>query len=516
MQDLSPLDRENHPEVLRAFAKLVVRDNELKDKKILRLQGELARRELEEKQLKLAIDTTLNSLRNQLFGGGQEKLQDPSRSRGQEEKQLLLHSQSFAPPPREAETAKLPTNILEYQLSDAKLIAESQLRGYPESSRSDWEEIKGLYDESKETTVTERTYQVLVHRRKKYRFLPAQGTDHEIIVTAPGPEKLLPGCSYSIDFALSLVRDKYCDHIPLERQTRRMASDGLKGMGTKTLYNLCRAVAVHHEGVVKEIRQDVLSVPVAVHCDETPWKIFGKKDADSGYMWVISNQAGAYYQYEPTRSGAVIEEMLKGYQGPILSDGYSGYNRMKKLPGITVANCWPHARRYFFKIQENYPRECHEIIKMMDDLASIERKARDWESLEKLRQEESKPLTESILKWLYQTKPEHLGQSEMTKAIDYTLNHWEGLTAFLKDKRIPLSNNDAERAIRHSVMGRKNFYGSQSIDGADITATLYTVIESCKRVELEPVAYMRYVIGQNNRCEKPLTPLAYARQIRAS
>lgn len=71
------------------------------------------------------------------------------------------------------------------------------------------------------------------------------------------------------------------------------------------------------------------------HCDETPWHIYGNKD-DSGYMWVMSNQAGAFYQYEPTRSGEVVEEMLEGYKGPVLSDGYSGYNRLKKMKGITV------------------------------------------------------------------------------------------------------------------------------------------------------------------------------------
>lgn len=47
-----------------------------------------------------------------------------------------------------------------------------------------------------------------------------------------------------------------------------------------------------------------------------------------------------------------------------------------------------------------------------------------------------------------------------------------------------------ERTIRQAVMGRKNFYGSRSIDGADVAAIMYTIIESCKKVELDPRDYL--------------------------
>ena len=52
------------------------------------------------------------------------------------------------------------------------------------------------------------------------------------------------------------------------------------------------------------------------------------------------------------------------------------------------------------------------------------------------------------------------------------------LTKFLKDPIIPMSNNEAERTIRQSVLGRKNFYGSRSIDGADVNAIMHTLTVS--------------------------------------
>ena len=102
--------------------------------------------------------------------------------------------------------------------------------------------------------------------------------------------------------------------------------------------------------------------------------------------------------------------------------------------------------------------------------------------------------------------------------MNYSMNYWDGLTKFLKDPKIPLTNNDAERAIRQSVMGRKNFYGSRSINGADVAATMYTVIESCKKVELDPKNYILMVVKMKakDRGAKVPTPLQYAKQIRGA
>ena len=71
---------------------------------------------------------------------------------------------------------------------------------------------------------------------------------------------------------------------------------------------------------------------------------------------------------------------------------------------------------------------------------------------------------------MFENKHRHLPESGFTKAIAYSLKRWAGFTAFLDDARIPLTNNDTERAIRPSVVGRKNFYGSKSINGADVAA----------------------------------------------
>lgn len=484
-------------------------------KKIDKLEEAAAQRA----QLRLDLDDKLTILRKLIFGRGREKVKSDDNTgvgdRPRDDGKFLLHTQSLVPPPSEKKIENLPEEVIIHEANEADLIEEARLRGLQNVIPTDWREIPGLFEESTEVTVIERVYKKIRHKRKKYRLNPEKnGSDKDIIVAASGPDKLLPGCSYSLDFAASVVADKYLMHLPLERQRRKMEASGLKGVSVKTLYNLCWATSVHLEKVAEGIRQDIFSAGLAISCDETPWPIVGDKDSN-GYMWALANQAGSYYRFEPTRSGKIIEEMLQGYAGPVLNDGFSGYNRLKVIQTIIAANCWAHSRRKFFDIKENYPADCEEILKLIDKLFAVERRAKDWDELGQLRRTDSKVLIDQIYKWLIEKKTSHpFKESSFMKAVDYSLKFWGGLTKFLTNVKIPLSTNEVERALRHSVMGRKNFNGSKSINGADVAAVIYTVVESCKKAELDPISYIKYVIKMNSSGQSPLTPLNYARATR--
>jgi transposase len=79
---------------------------------------------------------------------------------------------------------------------------------------------------------------------------------------------------------------------------------------------------------------------------------------------------------------------------------------------------------------------------------------------------------------------------------------------------VPLTNNEAERTIRQAVMGRKNFYGSRSIDGADVAAVIYSIIESCKKVELDPRYYLQKTIRLCSEGKPAQTPYQFALELR--
>jgi len=502
-----PIENEQDPEILRTYA-LDLRNQ------VLELSRELARIKGEEescKQLALSqqLQDQLSRLQKKYFGSGTEQLPGTAarvdRPNGHPKESLKLHGE-YVQDGKEAVTAGIKPSgpvTFTYKMSERELAAENLLRNIAGGAAA-WAEVSGLYQEAREITVFERVYQEVLHRQTKYRLKPAfNRTGKEVLITAPGPAKLRPGSRYSVDFAVSVAVDKYEYHLPLERQRRKMEAQGLE-LDTKTLYRLCEALATHCEAVVPRIRGDILSDFACAHVDESPWPIIGQES--QSYMWALSNRRGAYFQFEPTRSGKVASEILKGHTGSILTDGYSGYSRIKKEGVVRVGACWSHARREFFERLDNYPSEATEALRLIDSLFAIEARATTFEELRILRQTKSRDVVQEFHAWMLKTRARYLESTGLHRAIAYCLKLWTELTAFTRDLSLPLSNNDAERALRHIVMGRKNFNGSKTINGADTAASLYTVIESCKRVGLQPTQYLKYLVEARHFGDPVLTP----------
>lgn len=450
----------------------------------------------------------LSRLQNRFFSAGQETLPSEGRPVGHEEEQLKLHgTHPIADAEKAAKLGITGPIIYNFKMSERELCFESSLRKI--SSLADaWEEIPGLTEESREITVYERVYVEAIQRRAKYRLKKEfNRSGKEVIITAPGPVKIRPGSRYSVDFAIAVTLDKYAYHLPLERQRRKMEEAGFQ-VDVKTLYGLSEAVAEHCRSIEERIRQDIFRDFCAVHVDESPWPILGQ-DAN-GYMWSLSNRRGVLFRFEPTRAGKVAEELLKGYKGAVLTDGFPGYNRLKKLPDLRLGACWSHARREFYDRLADYPKEAAEAVRIIDRLFKVEAKATSVEELRELRRTETKAILAEYRNWLFDTGARHLGQSGIRSAIEYSLKFWRELTRFAEDLTLPMSNNDVERALRHVVMGRKNFNGSKTINGADTAASIYTVIESCKRVGLQPATYIKHLIDARWHHEKPMTPYELA------
>ncbi len=503
-----PVREEKSVEVLRTYTLSLIEEVEKQQKEINRLRDLIDGA----KQLTFPdIEDRLVRLKVRAWSHGRERVEKSNisaRPVGHKEQELLPHGQRVGPETKDDDLSALPEEVVEHEFTDEGLVEEAKLRGITPASASIWEQVPGLYQESREITVIEREYKTLFHRRAKYRLKKEfNNTGKEVLVTAPGPVKLLPGSRYSVEFAAQVAADKYDMHLPLERQRRQMEALGLN-VSVKTLYGLCRALAeLCEKTVVPKIRKEILSDFASVHVDETPWALLGGR---GGYMWTMSNRSGAYYRFEPTRSGKIAEEMLKDYRGSVLTDGFSGYERVKKLTGVRVAHCWSHARREFYERRELFPKEAEEAIAIIDELFRLERAAEDFRALRPVRREKSKEVIHRFREWLINTRSKHLPEAGLTKAIDYCLKLWPGLSLFAADLTVPLTNNDAERALRHVVVGRKNFLGSKSIDGADTAATLYTVIESAKRAGIQARGYLEYVADTAGREHDPLTPLELA------
>jgi len=150
----------------------------------------------------------------------------------------------------------------------------------------------------------------------------------------------------------------------------------------------------------------------------------------------------------------------------------------------------------------------------IDQLFAIERSVKTFAELKILRDEKSREIILRIQTKLLEEHPRSRSKSLKRKAIEYLMKRWKGFTLFLDDVRLPLSNNEAERTIRHAVIGRKNYHGSNNHTGAETAATHFTIIESCKKNEIDPRQFILMTLKKIAAGEPVLTPLEYAKSIR--
>ncbi len=360
-------------------------------------------------------------------------------------------------------------------------------------------------EDSDEISVVRRHFIMVKHQRQKYRC-----RCNAAVVTAPALPKLIPGGRYAPEFAVEVAIGKYLDHLPLERQSRSMAREGLN-VSSQTLWDQIEALARVLTPSYLALHDKVLMAPV-VHADETHWRLVTRQENSKWWVWSVANRQAVFYRLCGTRSEKSARSILSGYQGIVVCDGYSAYKALAKSeakrddqsasragPGFTLAHCWAHARRKFADAEHNYPKHCGQALDMISDLFKVERKVpaiqvpEPQELLDlrlKLRAEHSGPILKKLQAWAMETRPVALPRSGLGKAVNYLLGHWKGLTRFLENPLIPLDNNLAERELRGVVIGRKNHYGSRSKRGTEVAAILYSLTESAKLAGDEPYAYL--------------------------
>lgn len=474
------IESEKRVDVLRQVARLLQRENERLHERLQTLTRELAAAKgVGTEALQLEIENLRELLRRrnqEIFGASSEK-----------RKHVCSED---APPPKppagHGRTAQKRLDVLE----EVHALDEAD-RACP-SCGGHLAEMKDQFEESEEITIVERSFLVKKHRRQKYRC-QCNGA----VETAPGPVKLMEGGRYSPEFAIAVVASKYLDHLPLERQVRMMAREGLE-VTSQTLWDQLNAVAHHLEPTYRATRSEVLKSPV-IGADETRWPLMGSKEKSRWYAWVAASPDAVLFDIQDSRSEASAKNILSGYEGVLMADGYAVYEALSRgAPNLVVANCWAHVRRKFVDVQKNFPLACEQILDLIGELYEVERSVRDTAcgdvaslraALLDARRARSKAILDRILQWVVDQHA--LPQSGIGKAIIYMGERWTGLTRFVDDPRIPLDNNATERAIRGMVVGRKNHYGSRSKRGTEVAALFYTLIETAKLRGVEPKAYLQ-------------------------
>lgn len=460
------------------------------------LRGEEGSKQLELELLRL--QEQMKALQQRQFGASSERR---ARGTGDGEKQKPT------PPDGVREQKSLPIEEHTHELPDEERLCKKCGKALAECADKT--------EDHEEVDVIERRFVLRKHKRKVY------GCECGNETAAPGPLRLPGGGRYSVDFAVEVAFEKWCAHSPLERQVRIMLGQGLD-ISSNTLWEQTERLARVLMPTYLLLREYVVS-SCLVHADETPWYMLDKGRA-KWWVWSISRHDAVFYRVDPSRAHTVIVEMLDGFEGALVSDGHSAYGAARKALAargitITLSDCWSHARRGFVEAEPSYP-ECAEAIRLIGEMFLIERELPDWEVIEDpvlraaqldyirdVRAARSAPLVEELRTWA--NTQQALPQSNLGEALTYLKNQWNGLTIFLSDPHVPLSNNRAERSLRDVVVGRKNHYGSKSKRGTEVAAVFYSLLETASMVGVDPKAYLRASAAAALRGHAPLLPHAY-------
>ena len=358
-------------------------------------------------------------------------------------------------------------------------------------------------DVSEKIEIIPAKVQVIRYRRFKYACRCCENGVH----SAPIPKQAFPKSNATEGTLAFIAVSKYQDALPLHRQEKMFFREKIhipRHTMAGWMIKLGKEIL---SPLITQMRQHLLAQPL-IHYDETTYQVLVEKDRaaqSKSYMWVgLAGEQGkrvVLFDYAPSRAGTVPISLLDEFSGYLVTDDYSGYNAVCKNNNITRIACWAHARRKFtdaLKAQKLKKGKAQVAVNYIKQLYRIEKEcsanALSHDERLAIRIEKSAPIITKIKTWLDSSILHTPKELLVGKALHYLNNNWSRLIEFLTDGQIPLDNNAAENAIRPFVVGRKNWLHSSSVDGANASAAIYSVLETAKANGLDTYGYMKFII----------------------
>ena len=361
---------------------------------------------------------------------------------------------------------------------------------------------------------------------RRYRFIPAtvEVDEHHIgvysskrdehMVKAPCPKPLLHGSLVSPTLAGVIINGKYVNAVPLYRLEKEFERYGL-AITRQNMANWMIRLADEYLFLLYDYFHRLLYEYHVIQADETPVLVNkdGRPAGSKSYMWVYRSgflypeRQIILYEYQRTRNASHPRTFLKDYEGICVTDGYQVYHTVEKeLEDLTIAGCWVHCRRRFEEAQTVVAKEHREkaesylLMKQIQAIYREEGKLSDLSPEERLKQRQLvvKPLVDAFFAYLRQNEAavKNGGSAKLKEAFIYALNQEKYLRVFLADGEVPMDNNASERAIRGFCIGKKNWQVIDTINGAESSAIIYSIVETAKANRLKPYEYIVHLLTE--------------------
>ncbi|MGJ3260610.1 MAG: IS66 family transposase [Rhodospirillales bacterium] len=342
----------------------------------------------------------------------------------------------------------------------------------------------------------------------------------EAIVQAPLPSRPIDKGRPGPGLLAHVLVSKYADHLPLYRQSRIFARDGVD-LERSTLTDWVGRSTALLEPLADAIGRHVRSGP-ALFADDTPVRMQapGSRTTKTARVWAYVRDERpwsgpsppcVWYRFTIDRKGEHPEKHLKDYKGWVHADGYAGFNGLfgdgprgvdGRPPGqghrkAGEMACMAHIRRKFVDVhQAQGGAVAEEAIGRIAALYGVEKEARGLSPEERmaLRQEKAEPLFDDLEQWLEAQLPKISGKTPLAGAICYALNRLPKARPYLDNGFLELDNNAVERAMRPVALGRKNWLFAGSEGGGKALAIAFTLIETARLNDVDPQAWLSWVL----------------------
>ena len=350
--------------------------------------------------------------------------------------------------------------------------------------------------------------QTIVEEHIYYSYACRKCNEEDIetpVVKAPHEKSVIPGSFATPEAIAHIMAQKFVMGCPLYRQEQEINRKGIK-LSRQTMSNwILKATEDYLTPVYDQLRKELLTRDV-LHADETTLQVLhepGKKPQSDSYMWLYRTSGDTdkpivLYEYQPGRGAKHPKEFLTGYKGYLHTDGYAGYHDLGK--DITVVGCWAHARRKFDEAVKSLPKGkskgssasqgltyCNRLFRIEQEIADKTAEERYEERLKQV-----KPVLDAMFTWANSRTA--APKSALGKAFHYLKEQWPYLTNYLKDGRLEISNNRAERSIKPFVIDRKNFLFANTPKGAAGSAVMFSLIQTAIENGLDPYQYLTWML----------------------
>lgn len=391
------------------------------------------------------------------------------------------------------------------------------------------EELDDFYGKGNWRRMPSETYKKLRHEPESWTVevhtvdvcVGTDGDHQDEFMRGKRPKELLRDSIITPSLMASILNVKYVNSSALYRIEQEFERNGVN-ISRQTMSNwIVKCAGRYFTAFVGRMKQKLLKLPVT-QSDETPTQVIKESEHPNSkcYMWV--HRSGelykecpiVIYEYHKGRDHSIPLAFYKDYKGVLVTDGLKQYHLLEdKLPAITNANCWAHARRDFSDAVKAMEKKnpdavkrsiAYQALQKIGEFYTMDTALKELSSDVRLkaRQEEIKPLVEAFFAWA----KEQLAttsvppKSKTADGLRYCVNQEKYLKVFLDNADVPIDNSASERSIRTFCLGKKNWMFHNTENGAKASALIYSISETAKLNELRPYYYFKYLLTELPKC----------------